>query len=72
VQVGGQRTTGLSAAESVGEALRDLGLPLQNLDYAQPDESQPVPADGQIRIVRVSEEILLQTEETAYNNTYAD
>ncbi len=72
VQVGGQLTTGLSAAENVGEALRDLGLPLQNLDYAQPDESQPVPADGQIRIVRVSEEILLQTEETAYNNTYAD
>lgn len=72
VQVGGQLTTGLSAAENIGEALRDLGLPLQNLDYAQPDESQPVPADGQIRIVRVSEEILLQTEETAYNNTYAD
>lgn len=72
VQVGGQQYAGLSAAENVGEALRDLGLPLQNLDYARPDESQPVPVNGQIRIVRVSEEILLQTEETAYNNTYAD
>ncbi|MEL7645188.1 MAG: ubiquitin-like domain-containing protein [Anaerolineaceae bacterium] len=72
IQVGGQQYSGLSAAESVGEALRDLGLPLQNLDYSQPDENQPVPADGQMRIVRVSEEILLQTEETAYNNSYAD
>ena len=72
VQVGSQQFTGLSAAESVGEALRDLGLPLQNLDYAQPGENQPIPTDGQIQIVRVSEEILLQTEETAYNNSYAD
>ena len=72
VRVGGQQYSGLSAAESVGGALRDLGLPLQNLDYAEPDESQPVPADGQVRIVRVSEEILLQTEETAYNNSYED
>ncbi|HOE35085.1 MAG: DUF348 domain-containing protein [Chloroflexi bacterium] len=72
VQQAGKQYTGLSAAETVGEALRDLGLPLQNLDYSLPDEKEPIPADGQIQVVRVSEEILLQTEETAYSNTYQD
>jgi uncharacterized protein YabE (DUF348 family) len=69
VQQAGKQYTGLSAAETVGEALRDLGLPLQNLDYSLPDEKEPIPADGQIQVVRVSEEILLQTEETAATPT---
>lgn len=72
VQQSGSQFRGLSAAENVGDALRDLGLPLQNLDYSQPDEKAPIPANGKISVVRVSEEILLQTEETAYNNSYQD
>ncbi len=43
VQVGGQQPPASARLKAWGEALRDLGLPLQNLDYAQPDESQPVP-----------------------------
>jgi 3D (Asp-Asp-Asp) domain-containing protein len=56
----------------VGEALADLGFSLQYLDYAIPAENEPVPVDGTIRMVRVREEILLEKEETAYQNTYVE
>ena len=68
----GNQVSGFSAAETVGEALADLGFPLQHLDYAIPAENDPVPVDGTIRIVQVREEILLEKEETAYQNTYVE
>jgi len=68
----GNQVSGFSAAETVGEALADLGFPLQYMDYANPAENEPVPADGTIRIVQVREEILLEKEETAYQNTYVE
>lgn len=72
VSIGDQVVSGLSAAGSVAEALADLGLSLQNLDYTEPAEDQSVPEDGSIKLVRVQEEILLEKEETAYSNTYED
>lgn len=48
------------AAESVGQALAQAGISLQNLDYSQPAENEPIPADRTIRVVRVSEEINMQ------------
>ena len=68
----GKQVSGFSAAETVGEALADLGFSLQYLDYAIPAENEPVPVDGTIRMVRVREEILLEKEETAYQNTYVE
>ena len=68
----GSQLSGFSAAKTVGEALADLGFPLQYLDYAIPAENEPVPADGTIRTVDVREEILLEKEETAYQNTYVE
>ena len=68
----GNQLSGFSAAETVGEALADLGFPLQYLDYAIPAENEPVPVDGTIRTVNVREEILLEKEETAYQNTYVE
>ena len=66
VQRGEETMTGLSAAVTVGEALQDIGMPLQNLDSSEPGESAAVPADGVIRVVRGLEELTLVTEETAY------
>ncbi len=43
VKVGEETYTGKSAAPSVGRALVDLGLPLQNLDYSIPEEDAPIP-----------------------------
>jgi uncharacterized protein YabE (DUF348 family) len=50
-----------SAADGVGEALHEAGLSLQGLDYSLPDAAAPLPRDGQIRIVRVLENVLLDT-----------
>ena len=72
VAYAGKQISGFSAAETVGEALAEIGIPLQNLDYAVPAENEPLPADGSIHIVQVREEIRLEKEETAYQNTYVE
>jgi len=48
-----------SSAQTVGAALARAGIPLVGLDYSLPAESDALPADGQIRVVRVSESIQL-------------
>jgi uncharacterized protein YabE (DUF348 family) len=48
-----------SAAENVGDALAEAGIPIQGLDYTLPAESDPLPDDGQIRLVQVQEVIQL-------------
>ena len=59
-----------SAAVTVGEALDDSGFALQGLDYSIPDENSAIPADGNIRIVRVREEIDLTTTNIPYSSEY--
>ncbi len=48
-----------SSARTVGEALAEAEIPLIGLDYSLPAEKEPVPADGQIRVVRVTESVQL-------------
>ena len=48
-----------SSAQTVGEALAEAGVPLIGLDYSQPGENEPIPSDGQIRVVRVTESVQL-------------
>ena len=48
-----------SAAETVGAALAGAGIPLEGLDYSLPAESDPLPADGRVRVVHVSESVQL-------------
>ena len=48
-----------SSAGTVGAALAEAGIPLEGLDYSLPAESEALPADGQIRVVRVSESLQL-------------
>jgi resuscitation-promoting factor RpfB len=50
-----------SAAKTVGAALAESGLPLQGLDYSSPAMEEEVPGDGFIRVVRVKEDVLLET-----------
>ena len=49
----------LSSAHTVGEALAEARVPLIGLDYSVPAENEPLPADGQIRVVRVTESMQL-------------
>ena len=60
----------LSAAGTVGEALREAGLGLQGLDYSVPAEDLPIPDDGQIRVVQVSEEIHLTQKLLPFKKEY--
>ncbi len=60
----------MSAALTVGEALNNAGMDLQGLDYSIPEENSPIPEDGNIRIVRVREEINLTTTSIPYTSDY--
>jgi len=48
-----------SSARTVGEALAEAGIPLLGSDYSLPTENEAMPPDGQIKVVRVSESVLL-------------
>jgi len=70
VTLGNQTLSGMSAAPTVGEALAELGLALQNLDRSIPPEDQPLPENGQISLIQGAESITLVKDETAFNYTY--
>ncbi|MFN2153399.1 MAG: ubiquitin-like domain-containing protein [Anaerolineales bacterium] len=53
-------------AETVGKALVQAGAALQGLDYSIPPETAPLPISDTIRVVRVHEEISLETEPLAF------
>ena len=48
-----------SSAKTVGEALAEAGIPLLGLDQAIPSENEALPSDGKIKIVRVTESVIL-------------
>ena len=59
ITVDGKTIHTASSARTVGEALAEAGIPLLGLDYSLPSEEESLPPDGQVRVVRVSESILL-------------
>lgn len=65
---GDQRIKTHTTAATVGEALAEAGIALQGLDYAEPAEDRPLPQDGLVRVVRVSEEIGLTEELIPFGN----
>lgn len=67
VTVDGSQVQVRSAAPTVGQALAEAGLPLTGLDYSVPSESEPLPADGSLRVVRVSESIALTQKSIPYS-----
>lgn len=56
--------------ETVGDALAQAGISLQNLDYSLPGENESLPADRLIRVVRVSEEVKMQTTAIPFTTEY--
>lgn len=70
ILVDGKRITANASAETVGDALAQAGITLQNLDYSIPAEQEALPAEGEIQIVRVSEEIILLEEVLPYGTEY--
>jgi uncharacterized protein YabE (DUF348 family) len=72
VIVGEESVSGLTAADTVGEALLDLGMPLQNLNYSIPAEDEALPQDGEITVVPVREDIQIVTEEITHQVEYQE
>lgn len=70
IQVQGQRIHAFSAAETVGAALAGAGIALQGLDTSQPAEDAPLPADGNIRVVRVREEVSISQSYLPFGKQY--
>lgn len=66
IQVDGEQIKTKSSAETVGQALAESGLALINLDYSLPLVSEPLPADGKVKIVRVKESVALNHKSIPY------
>ncbi len=67
IRVDGTQIGVRSAANTVGEALSEAGIPLIGLDYSKPEEITPLPKDGEIQVVRVSEKVALTEKEIPFD-----
>lgn len=70
IEADGKEINTLTGAATVGEALQQNGITLQNLDYSKPDESSKLPEDGKIKVVRVKEEVTVTQQSIAYDTDY--
>ncbi len=61
-----------SRRQTIGAALTEAGIPLLGLDTSQPVENGTLPQDGQIRITRVSESVILAQKSISYESQTID
>ncbi len=66
IRADGKDVSVRSAGKTVGEALARAGYALTGLDYSIPAETDPLPPDGTIRVVRVREEILREQSQIPF------
>lgn len=62
IKLQGETIQTRSIKTKVGEALTETGVALQGLDYSLPPEHTDVPENGEIQVIRVREELILQQE----------
>jgi uncharacterized protein YabE (DUF348 family) len=67
IQVGGSEINVHSNAKTVGQAVADAGISLQGLDATIPEENQPIPSDGKIKVVRIQEQIITQQTDIPFS-----
>ena len=70
IHAGSNSLTLLTAAQTIGEALHEAGLTPQGLDYSIPPAEQPIPANRQVRFVRVQEEVIIENTPLPFETTY--
>jgi uncharacterized protein YabE (DUF348 family) len=70
VQADGKTLKATTSAQTVGTALAQVGLSLQGLDYSLPAADQPIPEDGNIQIVRVREEVVINQETIPFTTLF--
>ena len=59
-----------TSRSSVGQALASAGVGLSGLDRSEPGDQDPIPADGQIKIIRVKETVSLEEKAIPYSKKY--
>jgi uncharacterized protein YabE (DUF348 family) len=59
-----------TAAHTVAEALQDAHLSPQGLDYSLPAQDKPIPLNGKIRLVRVTEQVLVEQTPIPFETQY--
>ncbi len=57
-----------SSQQTVGQALSSNGIALVGLDKSLPGESEPLPPDGQIKIIRILETVTLSEKSIPFSN----
>jgi uncharacterized protein YabE (DUF348 family) len=70
IRIGDNKIKAKSAAATIGQALAEAGVSLQGLDYSIPDGDQPLPADGNVKVFRVREDLILEQKEIAFKTEY--
>ncbi len=70
ITVSGKELQSQSSARTVGEALAEAGIPLIGLDYSIPAEQDALPSNGQIRVIRVSESVMLAQKPLPFTNEF--
>jgi uncharacterized protein YabE (DUF348 family) len=70
IRVDGRTLHLQSSAQTVGEAVAEARIPLIGSDYSVPAEKEPLPSDGQIRVVRVAESILLAQSSIPFESDF--
>jgi uncharacterized protein YabE (DUF348 family) len=55
---------------TIGDALAQAGVTLVGLDYTEPPEDAEIPADGDIRVVRVEENVEVEEKPIPFETTY--
>ncbi|MFQ5616300.1 MAG: ubiquitin-like domain-containing protein [Anaerolineales bacterium] len=70
ITVEGETFQTQTTALTVGEALIEAGYPLQGVDYSRPPAEALIPDDGQIRVIRVREEIAQEQEPVPFEVLY--
>jgi uncharacterized protein YabE (DUF348 family) len=70
VKLADREVVTLTNAQTVGQALAQAGIALQGLDYSLPAEGEPLPESGQVRVVRVREEVVLEQQPIPFESEY--
>ncbi len=70
VSVDGKQIHIRSSAGTVGGALAEAGIPLLGLDSSQPSENEALPQDGQIRVIRISESLVLAQKSIPFKSDF--
>lgn len=67
ILIGGKTIHIKSANQLIGQALGSAGIPLVGFDYSLPSESESLPLNGQIKVVRVNDQVTLQEKNLPFS-----